>query len=176
MEIKEINVNGVNVSVTSGGEVIRHKKAGAMKSLSTFGTIMPLGYLQVRVNKKVLYMHRIVAEAFLPDYTEDLQVDHINGKKDDNRASNLRMVTSKQNSLGYQSKKDGVTSMYRGVSWDKSRGVWASNIKVLGKKLFVGRFFSEKQAAMARDVSAANNNYPVESMNFPWIFNIQPTT
>ncbi len=43
------------------------------------------------------YIHRIIAEAFLGDYSEDLQVNHINGIKTDNRVENLEMVTNAEN-------------------------------------------------------------------------------
>lgn len=38
-------------------------------------------------------VHRIVAEKFLSDFDPDLQVDHIDGNRLNNAASNLRMVT-----------------------------------------------------------------------------------
>ena len=42
-------------------------------------------------------VHRIVAEAFLTDWNPNLQCNHINGDKRDNRVSNIEMVTAKQN-------------------------------------------------------------------------------
>lgn len=46
-------------------------------------------------------VHRLVAGAFLPDYSNTLQVNHINGIKTDNRVCNLEMVTRLQNMRHY---------------------------------------------------------------------------
>lgn len=43
------------------------------------------------------YVHRLVAEAFVPGYREGLFVNHINENKQDNRVSNLEWVTTKYN-------------------------------------------------------------------------------
>ena len=42
-------------------------------------------------------VHRLVAQAFLPEYSEDLVVDHVNGIRDDNRLDNLAMKTQQEN-------------------------------------------------------------------------------
>jgi len=44
-------------------------------------------------------VHRLVALIYLPDYSEDLQVNHKNGIKHDNRVENLEMVTNRQNAI-----------------------------------------------------------------------------
>lgn len=46
---------------------------------------------------KTVYPHRLVAEAFLPDWNPELQVNHIDKNKSNNCASNLEMVTDSQN-------------------------------------------------------------------------------
>ena len=50
----------------------------------------------MRKNYKV---HRLVAMFYLDNYSEDLQVNHKNGIKTDNRVENLEMVTNRQNVL-----------------------------------------------------------------------------
>lgn len=43
------------------------------------------------------HIHQLVAKAFVDGYDESLQVNHINGDKNDNRASNLEWVTCGDN-------------------------------------------------------------------------------
>jgi len=42
-------------------------------------------------------IHRLVAQAFIDAYSEDLQVNHLNFIKTDNKVENLEMVTQSQN-------------------------------------------------------------------------------
>lgn len=60
------------------------------------------GYLTVRLrdgknNRKNYRVNRIVALHFCSGYKENLIVNHINEKRDDNRAENLEWCTYKQN-------------------------------------------------------------------------------
>jgi hypothetical protein len=59
------------------------------------------GYVRIQLIKcskyKTLYVHRIVAEAFLQHDSERNEVNHIDGNKSNNKLENLEWVTSKQN-------------------------------------------------------------------------------
>ena len=61
-----------------------------------------VGYHQVYLSQnygkpKWFRIHRLVAIAFIPNPENKPCVDHINGDKSDNRVSNLRWVTHKEN-------------------------------------------------------------------------------
>lgn len=64
-------------------------------------TINRNGYCKVTLQKykyrKMFSVHRLVAQAYLKNYSNTLQVNHINGIKTDNRVENLEMVTAKEN-------------------------------------------------------------------------------
>lgn len=56
------------------------------------------GYIFVTLHNKQIPLHRLVAELFHDDtYKEDLVVNHIDGNKQNNFASNLEWVTQKEN-------------------------------------------------------------------------------
>ena len=79
---------------------------GNVLSLSTGHILKPKidkdGYYRINLHidgvVKHKRIHRLIAAAFIDDYSDDLQVDHINRIRTDNRIENLRMVTNKENS------------------------------------------------------------------------------
>lgn len=59
------------------------------------------GYRHIRLKTdngyKTYYIHRLVAEAFIPNIENKPEIDHINGNRTDNRVENLRWTTKKEN-------------------------------------------------------------------------------
>lgn len=83
---------------------------------------------------KMISMHRMIMK---PESKQE--VDHINGNGLDNRRSNLRLCSSSQNKFN-RGKPKTNTSGYKGVSWEKDRNKWTSQIRVDGQRLRLGSF------------------------------------
>ena len=111
------------------------------------------GYKQIHLNGKYLRVHRLVAEAFIPNPENKPCVDHKNNIRDDNRIDNLRWATIKENSQN-KSLSSRNTSGYKGVNWNKRSNRWDASIKENGLKVHLGYFRSLDDAVKARQKKA----------------------
>ena len=164
-QIKKIKVNGVDMLATSDGQVIRMKKTGRMNRIITSGSDNGIGYMEVRAGGKKAFIHRIIAEAFLPNWDSSMDVDHIDGNRANNRLENLRVITHAQNARSYCTKKAGCLSKYRGVTFVKKGGKWKAAIAPDGKMHHLGRFDSEIEAARAYDAAAESIGFDIQALN-----------
>lgn len=98
-------------------------------------------YLGMRNGKKVqktIMMHRIV----MGD-PKDLDIDHLNGDGLDNRRSNLRAVSNRENC---QNRHHEKTSKYPGVNWDNHFNKWKARISLNNELKHLGLFNTELEA------------------------------
>lgn len=110
------------------------------------------GYREIGIGGSLQRAHRL-AFIYMLGIDPPHFVDHINGIRDDNRWSNLRMATQSQNMANVGKQVDN-TSGAPGVVWDRSRSKWRAQICVNGKKKNLGRY-SEFDAAVEAYKAAA---------------------
>lgn len=88
---------------------------------------------------------------FIMNAPEGIQVDHINGDSLDNRKSNLRLCSHRENHYGARVRKPNFSSKFRGVYWTNRDKAWRARIMYNWKNIHIGSFVSEIEAAIARD-------------------------
>jgi hypothetical protein len=97
---KDIEGYECKYQISNNGDVktILNKKIEILKKHKTKN-----GYYQVSLCKngirKVLYIHRLCAFAFVKNINNKKYINHINGKKIDNRHGNLEWCTQSENGL-----------------------------------------------------------------------------
>lgn len=158
-----MKINEIEIEAHTDGSITRPFRG---RTKRTFG-YNSNGYRKMRVGNKMVHVHRLIAKAHLPDYSEELEVDHIDGKRENNDISNLRMASSLFQKRAHKSKPEGCSSQYRGVSWNKRDGKWEAACQIDRKKKHLGYFDNEREAAIARDAYAFSQGFPLEGLNFP---------
>lgn len=103
------------------------------------------GYIQPRLLSKRVLLHRLIWLYMTGEWPNI--IDHINGKRDDNRWENLRNVnisTNAKNSKRYKNNTSGCT----GVS--KYKGKYKAMIQDQKISILIGYFNSFEEASSAR--------------------------
>ena len=104
------------------------------------------GYKRVKIDGRVYLQHRLVflyMEGEIPTY-----VDHINLDRVDNRWSNLRPATARDNARN-KGKPSNNTSGYKGVCWHKREQMWVAKIRVESGNKHLGYFTTKEEAYRA---------------------------
>lgn len=81
---------------------------------------------------------------FLLGFPDGMDIDHINGNRQDNRKSNLRVCTHVQNMCNWE-RTDGRK---RGVCFDKSRKKWLARLDYRAKNISLSKRFSTEEEAI----------------------------
>ena len=136
--------------------------------VSNFGNVFSKyknGNLKPRINNSGYYtvilckngepknksIHRLVAEAFIPNPENKPYIDHIKHKeKLNNHVSNLRWSTPSENNLNRGLMKNN-TSGEKDIYWDKTNSKWEVRVTNDGVQKFYGRFTELSEAIKKRD-------------------------
>jgi len=111
---------------------------------------------------KTKCMHREVIK--VPD---GMLIDHINHDSMDNRRANLRAATFSQNMRNRKKRSDAKSSKYKGVCRFKGQRKWVARITFEKKRIYLGDFENEIDAAKAYDEAAKKYHKEFAVLNFP---------
>ena len=96
--------------VSYDGNVYSHHTGKDLKPrLNTEG--YPIVELCKDGQRKCVRIHRLIAQAFIPNPENKPYVDHINRIRNDNRLENLRWVTCSENCINTGIRKDNTTGL-----------------------------------------------------------------
>lgn len=121
------------------------------------------GYRVGAIWNRLLRAHRVIWAIVYGEWPA-FEIDHIDCDRANNRLVNLREATRTQNASNYPGR--GV-SRYRGVCWDARNKKWMAQICANGRRIKVGRFHSEIEAARAYDRVARSEFKEYARLNFP---------
>lgn len=108
------------------------------------GTLSQSGYYILNMNQhtnpKVVFVHRMVARTFLGE--SDLDVNHKNKIKTDNRLENLEYVTRRENNCHRLKKPVGTY-------WSEVDNAYKTKIDIDGRSYFIGHYETEEDSMAA---------------------------
>jgi hypothetical protein len=113
------------------------------------GSINSCGYVHIGINGKTYKAHRLAWVYVYGSISKELQIDHINRNRVDNRISNLRLATSVEQGQNITHSIRN-TSGYPGISWQKSHNKWRARIMLNRKSISIGYFDTPEAANDAR--------------------------
>lgn len=141
---------------------VNHWKWGATKQGNTIYAVRQEWVDRVRVS---VLMHRFILGVTDPN----ICVDHINLNGLCNLQINMRTCTKRENSCNRRGWKNSI-SQYKGVAYvsnsQKRVKRWTASITVNRKKISVGYYHTEIEAAKAYDSAALKYHKEFAKLNF----------
>lgn len=127
--------------------VVISSKGSAVKILTQ--TKQKTGYLAVRLDGQNLLVQKLLYEAYIGVVPDGFCLDHIDGNRNNNSLSNLRICSKEQNNQNRSKNQTRVDAIpFKGV-YKTPEGRYESKLKSKGVRHYMGRFDSMEEAAIA---------------------------
>jgi len=136
-----------NLSVSKSGNVIYNGVGIEPKIEDGFFVV------RLREHEKPIKVHRLVADAFIPNPKKKLIINHIDNNKLNNNVNNLRWATIQERSFHQVISKNN-TSGSKGIYYKKSNDKWRAMIFYNGKLQQIGNYDKKEDAIEARKQKA----------------------
>ena len=144
-KIKTIDIENYGIiKVLSNGDI--YGKKGKFKPNYSNSK----GYARIHIGNHMYPVHRLVAEAWIPNPENKPQVNHINGDKTKNYVSNLEWVTNQENRI--HAVKNDLSSAT--ITYEESKQI---------RNLYSTGFFTYEDLAYVYNVSYSNIGYIVRN-------------
>lgn len=146
--------NFPNYEVSNLGNVRNKKRGNVLKPrviVKKYGyKVYDVSITHTDGKQKHGRIHRLVAEAFIPNPENLLEIDHIDQNSLNNRVDNLRWVTRTENVLNTKIRSDNKSG-HRGIYFSSHRKKWIYAFEVKGKKTTVGQFATLEEAVACKE-------------------------
>jgi hypothetical protein len=135
------------------GEIkwLQNRKGHTRKGMKA-GAAHGRGYITIAFDGIEYLAHRLAWALHHGELATDVQVDHINGNRADNRLSNLRIATHAENCRNSKPRKHNKSGI-KGVRRMGSK--WAARIRVNSKEIWLGSHKTPEEAKAAYDEAAS---------------------
>ena len=137
-----------NYAVSNLGNVKNIKTGRILKSWDNTDGYLILDF-KMNGKRKSAKIHRLVAEAFIPNPENKECVDHIDRVRNNNNVNNLRWATKSENSINKKIQSNN-TSGFSGVIYCKTKMKWLVSININKKRKHVGYYMTFDEAIKVR--------------------------
>jgi|WetSurMetagenome_2_1015567.scaffolds.fasta_scaffold20333_10 AP2-like factor, euAP2 lineage len=125
-------------------KVIKYKWCAMIKKNAIYAGHNATLKIDGKFKTKWILLHRFIMTINKNEYIDHIDHDGLNCQK-----SNLRKCTLQENHYNQLKQKKNTSSKFKGVCFNKQRNKWQANIKNNNKKIHLGLYLTENEAALA---------------------------
>jgi hypothetical protein len=146
-------IQGFSYRVFTSGKVVNYRGETPIREI---GCLNQAGYVRVTMTARNLdatvtygreFVHRLVAQAFIPNPEGLPEVDHVDGDKLNNAVSNLRWVSRAENMEAAFKRKGNWLAKYSGQTGQRVRSITPAGITYFNSALEAAKLMGNPRRA-----------------------------